>query len=194
MNDIEDLYFDWLLRCLDPRGVREGVVYVSSLLHNCTFKRRVGRDENRAADGVNLRREFLGEFNDDYFDQNVVNEFLLQECTWFEMLARLSRDLDFLYEGGVLGRFYELTENMGLAPLFSFKAYRSRQLEEFDQGRVNLVTDRIDNSEFDRRGRGGLFPLQAIAVEIDQRGKDIWEQHSYYFIEEIEGVQWTSTN
>jgi hypothetical protein len=195
VNELEDFYFDWLLRHIEPRGLKEEYVYVCSLLHNCDFLRRVGFDENRAADGVYLRKEFFEyEADPDAFDPDVVEEFGMAECTWLEMLVALCIRYDYTYDGSVFGRFLELTSNMGLDPLYKPMSYRSKRMEVFDQGFVNVATSRIDNNLFDRWGRGGLFPLTPGGDYKDQREVEIWRQYNTYRIERREGVQWTSTN
>lgn len=195
MNELEDFYFEWLLRNIEPSGLKEEYVYVCSLLHNCLFLRRVGRDENRAADGVYLRKQFFEyEADPTAFDADVVEEFGMAECTWLEMLVALSARLEYMYGGSVLGRFLELTSNMGLDPLYKPMRYRSRRMEEFDQGFVNVATSRIDNNLFDRWGRGGLFPLTRGSHQTDQREVEIWVQHNAYIREKTEGVLWTSTS
>jgi hypothetical protein len=191
-DDIEDMYFEWLLTCLDPDGVKEGVVYVCSLLQNCAFLRRVGHDDNRASNGENLRLEFLDQ-EDPGFDDQEIDDFLAYGCTWLEMLIAFCRQLSFMYEGSTQSRFLELVGNMGLDPLTRFNPHRSRRLEEYDQGYVNIATSKIDNNRFDRNGHGGLFPLREPHV-LDQREVELWEQQSAYFNERLEGVLWTSTN
>lgn len=187
MIDLDDLYFEWLLTCLDPDGAREGVAYVADLLHNCDFTRRVGNDINRAVEGANLRKEFLSKFEEVDFDPHVTNELMMNECSWLEMLIALSRALDYLYEGGVEGRFIELVTNMTLDPMLYHGPGRSRYMREYDQRFVDVATDDINNSRFDKNGQGGLFPLTK-ANPVDQRRIEIWDQHSAYFREKLEGV------
>jgi hypothetical protein len=191
VNDLEDFYFEWLLRRIDPEGLREGVIYICSLLHNCVFRRRVGRDINFAVDGAGLRKLFLHDEED--YDPDEAEDLLMRECSWFEMLVVLADKLDYLYDGGVEGRFLELTSNMGLDPLLAPNIHKSKRMETFDQGFVNIATSRIDNNRFDRNGRGGLFPLNHQPYQ-DQREVEIWLQHAAYFNERLEGVLWTSTN
>jgi hypothetical protein len=193
MVELEDLYFEWLLTRLNPDGVREGVAYLCGLLHNCEFERRVGNDSNRADDGINLRWSFLEQFSDADFGSNVTNALMDQDCSWFEMLVALAEALDYLYEGGVEGRFLELVENMGLGPLIEFKPNRSEMMGEYDQRLVDVATSNVDKNKFDRDGRGGLFPLKK-AGHPDQREVEIWDQHAAYFRERLEGVLWTSTS
>lgn len=192
MIALEDLYFDWLLTQLDPDGVREGLAYLCELLHDCEFKRRVGNDINRAVDGANLRKEFFEQFSEADFDPNVVNDLLSQECSWLEMLIALSRDLDYIYDGGVDARFVELVSNMGLGPVAVYNPRRTLSSREYDRHVVSSVTDDIDNNRFDRNGHGGLFPLKKRYGHPDQRGVEIWDQHAAYFRERLEGVLWTS--
>lgn len=193
MIKLEDLYFEWLLGAIDPDGDTEGVEYVGGLLHSCDFLRRVGNDINRAKDGADLRKEFLVEFDDANLGPSVTNDLLLQECSWLEMLIALSRNLDFLYDGGVEYRFLELTSNMGLLPLMVDDPKRSRYHENKDLILVDLICTRINENRIEPNGLGGLFPL-AKPNHPDQRSIEIWEQASAYFRERLEGVLWTSTN
>jgi hypothetical protein len=189
--DLEDLYFEWLLGRLDPSGVTEGVAYVCGLLHNCEFKRRVGNDLNRAADGTNLRKEFLTEFEDANFDPHVTNDLMAQECSWFEMLVALTRALDYSYDTGIYDQFLELIENMQIDHLAVDEPDRSAGRIREDQHAVDVITSDIDNNRFEFNGLGGLFPLSK-PIRLDQRGEEIWEQAGAYFRERLEGVLWTS--
>lgn len=189
MTDLEDLYFEWLLTRLDPDGVTEEVAYLCELLFRCDFKRRVGNDINRAADGADLRKEFLLQFEDANFAPSITNDLMMMECTWFEMLVALARHLDYLYEGGVEGRFTELVTNLRLGPFLRFGSEPMRG----DQTIVDTITSNFDESRFDRDGHGGLFPLRKSG-HPDQRRVEIWDQHAAYFREKLEGVLWTSTS
>lgn len=189
MVDVEELYFDWLLTRLDPDGVSEEVGYLCGLLHACDFLRRVGNDVNRAADGANLRIEFLTEYEELELTPHVTNDFMLEECSWLEMLVALARHLDFLYDGGVEGRFLELIQNLELDSLTHFGHVPSSRDQELVEG----TTRDVDENLFDSDGHGGLFPLQNDN-HPDQREVEIWEQHAAYFREKLEGVLWTSTS
>ena len=187
MIDVENLYFEWLLTYLDPDGVTEGVAYVGDLLHNCPFERRVGNDINRAIDGSNLRKAFMLQFSDADFDPHVTNNLMMRECSWFEMLIALAENLDYLYEGGVLGRFIELITNLELDPLVTSRPGRSNMIRNYDRRKVEIATADVDNNNFDRNGHGGLFPLSKDN-HPDQRRVEIWDQHAAYFREKLEGV------
>lgn len=192
MIDLEEIYFDWLMANLDEEGVPEGVAYVSRLLHTCPFLRRVGHDLNRAADGAALRKEFLEQFDDVRFAPDDIEDLLNRDCSWLEMMVALAKDLDYLYDGGVLGRFMEMISNLRLGPLATYRPRRSRVSIEYDRGFVELVTSNVDNNRFDAFGHGGLFPLKKNN-HPDQRTVEIWDQCGAYFEEKLEGVLWTST-
>lgn len=193
MKDVEDLYFEWLLSRLDQDGVTEGVAYLCGLLHNCEFQRRVGNDINRAMAGIDLRQEFLAEFDELGFAPNVTNELMAQDCSWFEMLVSLAIRLDYIYDGGVEGRFVELISNLGLDELAVYIPNLTKAREKRDQHIVDIATTGVDRNEFDANGVGGLFPLYKPG-NPDQRRVEIWDQAAAYFREKLEGVLWTSTS
>lgn len=162
----------------------EGAAYLCGLLHNCEFKRRVGNDINRAIDGTNLRKEFLTQFEDAEFDPRLTNELMAQECSWFEMLVALAKNLDYYYDGGVDGRFGELIENMELMDFTVDIVHRSRARIDHDQRAVEITTSAIDNNDFGLDGKGGIFPLRS-PHHRDQRMVEIWSQAGIYFNERL---------
>jgi hypothetical protein len=191
---LEDLYFEWLLSCIDPDGVKEGVAHIGGLLHNCEFHRRVGNDINRAVEGADLRKEFFLSFSSATFNDAEIDSLLMKECTWLEMLIALARHLDYTYDEGVDTRFYEMINNMGLWSLTDYSPNRSRRSVEYDQHLVDKVTSAIDHNQFKSTGEGGIFPLHKPRQhDHDQREVEIWDQCAAYFRERLEGVLWTST-
>lgn len=193
MIELDELYFKWLMEHFDHAS--PALIRLCALLDEREFRRRVGNDINRAVDGVNLRKRFVEDFEELDFSPNVTNEFFGRPCTWLEMLMALAEQLDFLYDGGVREQFMELVSNMGLFKVLfsSSKDPRKAELyDELDREAVCIATDRVDFNEFDRLGVGGLFPLTQDHG-VDQREVEIWEQHAAYYIEKLEGVEWTST-
>lgn len=185
---VDDLYFKWLIDQLEQPT--ESLIRVCRMLHNNTFTRDVGNDENRAAEGIRLRHRFLEEFSDARIDPRTSNILLLEnQCSWLEMLIALSESLDYLYEGGTQERLLELIDNLGLSSVL--ESPEDGRYDEIDQDFVDAATARVDNNLFDRYGNGGLFPLQA-EDNPDQREVEIWVQHAAYFREKLEGVVWTS--
>lgn len=193
MIDLDLLYFEWLLTRLDHRGVREGVSYLASLFHRHIFKRRVGNDLERAADGANLRKVFLTDFEEVDVDPRLTNDFMMHESTWLEVLIAMSERLDYLYDGGVEERFIEMVQNLGLAYIAESDHERSGEEEVRDQRDVDAAASDVDYNRFARNGSGGLFPLRGHN-HPDQREVEIWDQQAAYFRERLEGVLWTSTS
>lgn len=187
MIDLEDLYFEWLLSRLDPDGVTEGAAYLCGLLHNCDFRRRVGNDINRSEDGINLRQEFFTQFDELNFGPNVTNELMAQDCSWLEMLIALARRLDYVYDGGVDGRFSELVRNLEIDDLAVYHPNLTKARQRRDQRVVDEATSDVDDGNIERNGQGGLFPLRGSGYP-DQRRVELWDQAGAYFNEYLEGV------
>lgn len=182
--DLEDLYFDWLLGRLEPGGVTEGVAYLCDLLSDCEFHRRVGNDVNRAESGMNLRSEFIIQYEENRLNPHVTNDLMAKECSWLEMLIALAQRLDYIYDGGVYGRFIELIINMGLDDLAIYDPDRTHARQIRDRHIVGSVTTAIDTNRFQANGFGGLFPLQTDN-SVDQRTVEIWDQVGAYFNERL---------
>lgn len=192
MRSLDDLYFGWLLDNINDSGVTEGVSHLAGLLHRCEFHRRVGNDVNRAIDGVNLRKEFLYDLeNEGFVASNTSTGFLDRECSWLEMLIALAKHLDFIYDGGVEGRMVEMITNLKLDHIAASQSYRSTTTLEFDQEVVYGVVSAVNKNQITKNGYGGLFPLKKRSNQ-DQRLVEIWEQQAAYFRERLEGGMWTS--
>ncbi len=186
--DVDALYFNWLMsRFEDPSP---GLRRVCLMLDENVFQRRVGNDMNRAIDGESQRRIFLDDYDEVDIDPRNTNNFLIKECSWFEMLMALAESLDYLYEQGIKEHFVELLDNLSLTKIM----YRSNpQYDAMDQGLIDTATNRVDFNLFGPDGQGGLFPLTKHD-HPDQREVEIWDQHAAYFRERLEGVMWTSTS
>jgi len=189
ITDVDTLYFRWLMELLGHPT--KSLERLSWMLHRNTFTRSVGRDPNRAIDGIYLRQRFLSDFSDANIDPRISNLLMEDECSWLEMLVALSEALDFLYDGGIQERMLELIDNLGLTKVLT--SPKDGRYDELDQELVDLSTTRVDNNLFNANGHGGLFPLSKPG-HPDQREVEIWDQHAYYFNEKLEGVVWTSIN
>jgi hypothetical protein len=83
-NNVQDEYFNWLYDfvCFDRVGKFGKLL---SRLHDIEFKYRVKNDQNRASDGIALRRRFCHEHN--CVDRIA---YLAGPCSVLEMLIALS--------------------------------------------------------------------------------------------------------
>lgn len=188
ITDVDRLYFRWLLEQMESPN--DAIGRLGAMLHCNTFTRDIGYDSNRAVEGTRLRLEFLDDYASANIDPRVLNQMQMEDCSWFEMLVALSRQLDYLYDGSVQKRFLELIDNLGLTKVLN--SPKDGRYDEIDQDLVDHATTRVDHNLFEANGHGGLFPLNARSYP-DQREVDIWGQQAAYFRERLEGVLgWTS--
>jgi hypothetical protein len=169
---LDELYFKWLygqvgsLRLKNPARTHWDLL---RQLYQKEFVWVVARDDNRVADGRDLRREFLYEEEIMIFDKN----WMEMGCSFLEMAIALSRHLAFMAEGEVAGWFWELMQNLG------FDGYSDRN--GFNHEEVDETLERVMWRTYGHDGVGGLFPLQH--PERDQRNIELWYQMSAYLIE-----------
>lgn len=169
-------YYNWLL---DRVGVTISERQTYSFLFRELFKREfkwtIERDENRAADGEDLRREFeeeTGSITDDY-----------DNCNMLEMLVALSvrceNDIMALPdEDNTYQWFWEMLKNLGL------DYYNN---DRFSPVKVGKILDNVIFRRYDRNGKGGLFPLRN--AKTDQRGVEIWYQMGSWLCENFDLVE-----
>jgi hypothetical protein len=175
---LDELYFKWLYSQVgDPRIKNPNRTYWKLLLqlYKKEFIWFVANDDNRIADGTDLRYEFV----DAAGLQDVDDAWIRMGCSMFELLIGLSRRLAFEAEGEPRDWFWHLVENLGLILITDSrmnKDYAGSYAELID-----LVLDRVIYRNYNPDGSGGLFPLQH--TEKDQRKVELWYQLSEYVLE-----------
>lgn len=132
----------------------------------------VANDDNRAADGIDLRHEFLNE------TLNMKEPSWMQiGCSVLEMLIALSRRLAFETEREPRGWFWHLIETLDLH-IYTDEAGAPAET-------VSDILDKMIWRNYHPDGSGGgLFPLESS--HDDQRGVEIWYQLSAYLVEMME--------
>lgn len=133
-------------------------------------------DKNRAADGRQLREEFLDQLSTDEWDSH----WMMSDCSMLEMLIALCIRADFQTDSdapvrGVGCWFWEIMDNLNLKQ-YTDSVYEPRILESVDRA-LTIVNDRT----YKPNGRGGLFPLRR--PKEDQRGVELWYQLAAYLLE-----------
>jgi hypothetical protein len=173
MNEaLDDLYLIWLYSQVgDVRARKTTHWELLRQMYFLPFFWLIPNDDNRAADGRDLRFEFLDEHSTD--PRDVDPDWLDEHCSFLEMLIGLSRRLAFEGEGSPKTWFWHLLENLGIADYTD----RSR----YDRGKVESIVNEVVFRTYDRDGRGGLFPLRR--ARRDQREVEIWYQMNEYLIE-----------
>lgn len=176
VRNMEELWDDYL-QYLIWRGRLERMTKYGRLfdiLHHIDFICVVERDENREADGVELRDDY--NIPDD-FDDCLVDDFLERPCSVLEMMIALAIKVDDEFIGDPAEEhpeefFMEMIKNLGL------DKFRGNRYKESD---VIRIIDRWLNREFDRDGTGSPFPVKES--KRDQRELEIWDQMNAYLRE-----------
>lgn len=131
----------------------------------------VPHDENRCADAVDLRYEFLAEYEDEPGDP----DWIRSPCSFLELLIVLSRQLGFEMDDDPKIWFWHLLNELDIGQ-FNDSEYDGRAEEV-----VEDVTSRVVWRTYEPDGHGGLFPLQHPSD--DQRKIELWYQLNAYLIE-----------
>jgi hypothetical protein len=173
---LDQRYLSWLysqVAKVKTRAKNRTHWHLFRQLHDTIFIAIVSHDENRIADGRDLRYEFLAE------DESVQGdpEWTRSPCTMLELLIVLSRQLAFEMDDPVTPWFWHLIEVMELE--------RFNDLEYDDHARevIDDTLDRIIWRKYEPNGKGGLFPLRK-PVE-DQRDVELWYQLNAYLMEQF---------
>lgn len=169
-------YYSWLL---DKVSVTVNERQTYSFLFSELFKRdfvwTVERDENRASDGEDLRKEYeeeTGLITDNY-----------SNCSMLEMLVALSIRCEddimgYPDEDNTYQWFWQMLRNLGL-DAFTNQRWNPMQ--------VDRILNRLIFRRYDRNGNGGLFPLKN--PKADQRGVEIWYQMGSWLCENFDLVE-----
>lgn len=175
---INDEYFDWLCDLVDIQRFSKHLTYRKLLmhLHNIEFVWTVSMDENRADDGIQLRRKFGLARND-----LSLQRYLNGPCSVLEMMIALAiRCEDTIMDDALLGNrrgqwFWGMIHNLGLSPMTD---------PRFDRRFVDDIVARLLNREYEPNGKGGLFTVRNY--DRDMRTVEIWCQLSWYLDEFME--------
>lgn len=164
-------YFEWLLDLVcENRPERELYLKLLTRLHQIEFVWFHVMDENRASDGVNLRRRFAA--INGYED---VIGYLDEPCSVLEMMVGLAvRCEEWLMDNPHKGNrtsqwFWDMVINMNLAIVID---------DEFDIEYVDSCVNRMLERQYDYDGTGGLFRVRN--PRRDMRDIEIWAQLAAY--------------
>lgn len=175
---LEERYFSWLYsKVRATRDDAPGMSYmqVCSRMHRVKFNWSIPNDDNRAADGKELRVEFLDQ--EEHRDpENGDKEWLGLDASVFEVLVALCLRANFNIGIDVEQFFETLLINLSLTDCFdaALTSERNRQ-------RVSRVIKKFNERQYSHNGQGGLFPLQD--PQSDQREVEIWYQMAAYMTE-----------
>lgn len=168
---VNDEYFEWLCELIDIDRFSKSVSYRKLLihLHNIEFTWFIPHDDNRADDGIQLRRKY-GLYREDV----TLSRYLTGPCSVLEMMVALAFRCEGYMDDTQMGNrtgqwFWGMIHNLGLSPMIDSK---------FDIDYVDDIIARFLNREYEPDGKGGLFTVKHCTQ--DMRTVEIWCQLNWY--------------
>lgn len=165
-DEANDLYLNYLINLVGADSHRS----LMSKLYKTEFDWFVPNDDNRATDGLALRKEFI-------FEEEVLpfGEWTVRPCSILEMIIGVARRLSYDTDIVESVWFWEMLDNLNLVQYKD--AYYDRSVERHVTSALKTLNDRT----YKRTGLGGLFPMKSN--KDDQRKIEIWYQMSAYLLE-----------
>ena len=178
--DIEQDYFQWLCDLVQIDKVDKSYWLLANDLHATSFYSIVEMDENRAADGMELRDIYENELGLKY---PLMSE---RDCSVLEMMIALAMKMDYQTAGidpdipdtgnGTIYWFWDMIDNLGLLGFDDDSYYALGGPKK-----VHDILEKLLKRRYTNTGIGGLFPL--IHCNRDQRSVDLWYQMCAYLFE-----------
>lgn len=167
---LDDPYLHWLSAKVHYVDVPTPSLTYHKLLYKLyttEFAWTLSGDDNRAQDGKELRTQFLMEC--DILDEP---EWRAMPCSILEMLIAFSFRAAFNTGEPRHIWFWEMLENLGIKVPDA----------DFSENRVDEALHVLVWRLYDKKGRGGLFPVNRI--QRDQRRVEIWYQFCDYLLDQ----------
>lgn len=173
-DELNDIYFEWMCQLISDED-HDSLSYQLMLqeLHHTPFEYTLPMDENREADGIDLRYRFGREQR---IEARVIASVLdITPCSVMEVLVALAvRCEEHIMANPEYGDrtsewFWTMMENLGLDRMTD-RRFRS---DEF-----YYIIDRFLDREYGPHGEGGLFYIPN--PRRDLRTVDIWYQLMWY--------------
>lgn len=173
---LEYRYLDWLYAQVAPvrnRNPARSFWKLAEEMFRMEFTWFVPNDDNRLADGIDLREEFVTETQ---AERDLY--FMTIECSFFEMFVALCRRAEFQSTNDVYWWFRQLLDNLQIGDITDTKFNPKNAV------RIQNAMRKVIDRDYLTDGFGGLFPLHN--PDGDQRQVEIWYQMSAYILENNE--------
>jgi len=173
--ELEEQYFNWLYNLVCSDGYVKKLSYYELLfhLHHMDFVYILSRDENRYADGINLRYRFGSENDIPY---RCISRILdVRPCSVLEMMVALALrcETEIMMDTEIGDRtwkwFWKMMTNMNLGGMTD---------DKYDEEYVDRIIERMLVRKYEANGRGGLFTI--ANCKEDLRNVEIWTQLCWY--------------
>lgn len=175
-DEIKDEYFEWLFKLVCTNRFMKRTSFRKLLIHlyDTEFRWVIPKDQNRAHDGLDLRRRFIliQGYEDSY---DLVMSALDGPCSILEMMIALAiRCEEDVMDDPHLGDrtaqwFWGMITNLGLGSMID---------EWYEEEAVDDILERFLDREYEPNGRGGLFTVRHC--DQDLRTVEIWYQLCWY--------------
>ena len=170
-DDVVNEYFEWLVNkvCHDRKVVSYRKLLM--FLHSVEFVYSMEMDENRAADGMDLRYRFAHS----YLRDDAAEYCLSGPCSVLEMMLALSiRCEETIMDDPTIGDrtaqwFWGMITSLGLGGMYD---------KNFDIHYVEDIIERFLDRDYEPNGAGGLFTIRRYPY--DMREIEIWHQLCEY--------------
>lgn len=182
MTNLRNDYFEWMYR--EMRGSRfpESVTHrkLFTRLHKTIFTYLFEKDENRADDGINLRRRFALIFYGEEHSDRITRE-LSGPCSVLEMIMALAvRCEETIMDDPSYGNrttqwFWRMLGNLGLGTMSD---------DRYEEDIVDYAIRRFLTRDYEPDGKGNIFYIRNY--QYDMRREDIWHQLLWY-LDDLEG-------
>lgn len=181
MQGTNDPYFNWLCIIVGVNGIgrrRNYTKLMAALHYEQIFRPKLPMDENRGADGLQMRVDFINEHGPWGSSTN------RGPCSMLEFLIALSKRMNFLMYQSNDHRyteyyFWRILENLGLDKITD---------DRWDYMNGDFFVEdavwRINGRQIQSDGSGGLFPLKR--PNGDQRVVEIWYQMNNWLLEQTD--------
>lgn len=173
--DFRKAYFDWLYEQLTKESGLLSFRYVCDAAHQIVFNESVPNDDNRAAEGQELRFEFCRIRNIQLpADRREVTAY---PATLLEVLVALCRHADHMSTPSIYEWFEKMLVNLDL-----FR-YEDDAVGPRELSRIRRVLHMMNNRTYKWNGEGSLFPLKIPTN--DMRKVELWFQMAAYMTENM---------
>lgn len=174
-DQITNEYFDWLYDYVCKGRAHNNISYrkLFMYLHSTEFTYSIEIDENRAYDGICLRRRFAK--TKDERDYSYIIDILNKPCSVLEMMLALAIRCeeeimeDPRYGNRVKQWFWSMLKNMGLNMMTD---------DNFDKKYVERAVEILLSRTYQPNGKGGLFYIPGC--KDDLREFEIWTQLCWF--------------
>lgn len=180
---LNERYFRWMYdQICDDYNLDSPYSYtvVCEAMHQIVFRATVPHDDNRVADGLGLRNQFM--CTERYLPSpRELNDLMGPEASVFEVLVAFAKRINYNVVLSERTWFNIFVTNLGLAD------YNDGRFRTQNGWRIRRILDRFNNRAYREDGRGGLFPLKPhnMAVDGDQRDVELWYQWSAYATQQV---------